>query len=280
MNEQKNWQYYNHALIPNCAPHEVPNLTEIESGAIWSGIGRKAVFARWTSDYDNSKYEDWWYIIQDNPIELENLKKSHRRKIKKGLSNFQCHVIDKNAYLERMAEITLKAWEQYPSKYRPVEDKEQVMDMYRRSKNTFFGCFNNEGVLCGFDIVQDCGNYWRLESGKVDPEYEKGCECNAAVTYTEIQHFKQDILNGKYISNGQRNIVHETNINEDLCHYYGFRKVYCRLHIAYNPKYKWIIDIIYPFRHFISCFEGNRLIYSLSCVLKMEEISRRQSKVV
>lgn len=243
----------------------------------WGGT---PLFARWTSDYDNPKYEDWWYIIQDKPIEIENLKKSHRRKINKGLANFKCHVIDPNMYLERMADITLKAWQEYPDKYRPLGSKEQIMEMYKGSHDTFFGCFNNEGILCGFDVVEDCGSYWRLVTGKVDPEYEKGYELNAAMTYTEIQFLKNDILNGKYISNGQRNTVHETNFNDDLCHYYGFRKVNCRLNIMYNPRCKWIINILYPFRSLISLFEGNRLFYLMSCVLKMEEIARKQSKVI
>lgn len=276
------WKYYNHAMIPDCAPNEEPNLSVFENGEIWkkSSGGGTPLFARWTSDYDNPKYEDWWYIIQDKPIEIENLKKSHRRKINKGLANFKCHVIDPNLFLERMADITLKAWQEYPDKYRPLGSKEQIMEMYRNSHDTFFGCFNNEGILCGFDVVADCGSYWRLVSGKVDPEYEKGYELNAAMTYTEIQFLKNDILKGKYISNGQRNTVHETNFNEDLCHYYGFRKVNCRLNIIYNPRCRWIINIVYPFRSLISLFEGNRLFYLMSCVLKMEEIARKQSKVI
>ena len=87
---------------------------------------------------------------------------------------------------------------------------------------------------------------------------------------------KNDILKGKYLTNGPRNTVHETNFNEDLCHYYGFRKAYCRLHISYNPKYKWIIKIMYPCRKIISHFRSIPIVNSLYNILLMEQIVRGQ----
>ena len=216
MNTKDEWIYYNHALIPRCAPHEVPNLSRINDKSIWKTIGKKAVFARWTTDFDNTISEDWWYIIQDNPINLEDLKKSHRRKINKGLSNFECRVIEPNHYAERMAEITIKAWENYPSQYRPNRSFEQLVENYKKQTMLTFGCFNSDGLLCGFDGIEDRGNYWILAQGKTNPDYERGYELNAAITYSEIQYLKEDILRGKYLTNGPRNTVHETNFNDDV----------------------------------------------------------------
>ena len=33
------WKYYNHAMIPNCAPHEVPDMKSVEDGSVWRGGG-------------------------------------------------------------------------------------------------------------------------------------------------------------------------------------------------------------------------------------------------
>ena len=33
------WKYYNHAMIPTTAPHEMPDTSLIESGAIWKAGG-------------------------------------------------------------------------------------------------------------------------------------------------------------------------------------------------------------------------------------------------
>ena len=274
------WKYYNHALIPTCAPHETPDFSVIEDGSAWKN-GRGTIFARWTSEYDNNAYTDGWYIVQDSPYELENQKKSHRRKIKKGLSNFECKIINPSEHAARMAEITLLAWSKYPAKYRPKFTKEQLMKSYCKVKesNLVFGCFNHDGLLCGFDYVEDCGNYWVLGQGKTDPEFERGFELNAAMTYSETQFLKEDIKRGKYLTNGQRNILHETNFNEDLCHYYGFRKAYCKLMITYNPKYRWIISIMYPLRKIISKLSRLRLFNNLYHILEMEAIVRKQREI-
>lgn len=35
MAEFEGWKYYNHAVIPTTASHEVPDLTPIRNGEIW-----------------------------------------------------------------------------------------------------------------------------------------------------------------------------------------------------------------------------------------------------
>ena len=81
------WRYYNHALIPNCAPHETPDLSSVYDKSIWKDIGKKAVFVRWTSEFDNN-LSRLVYIIQDSLMKLDTIKKSHRRKYK-GIVNFE-----------------------------------------------------------------------------------------------------------------------------------------------------------------------------------------------
>ena len=29
------WEYYNHAAVPACAPHETPDLSVLDNGNIW-----------------------------------------------------------------------------------------------------------------------------------------------------------------------------------------------------------------------------------------------------
>lgn len=59
-------------------------------------------------------------------------------------------------------------------------------------------------------------------------------QVNAALIASYLDYYTEDIKEGKYISNGTRNIIHETNFNEDLCKKYGFRKAYCKLNIKYH----------------------------------------------
>ena len=276
------WKYYNHAAIPTTAPHEEVDLTSLKDGSVWKlrgGHNEKPLLARWTSDFDCGKKTEWWYIIQDNPIVLENLKKSHRRKINKGLNNFTVKVINPSDYAGRMAEITIAMYQTYPKKYRPSANKEDLTKSYQNPQlgsypNLFFGAFNNDGLLCGFDHLIDFGSYWDMAFGKVDPEWERQYELNAAMMYTEIDTLREDLLKGKYLTNGSRNLNHETNLNEDLIHYYGFRKAYCKLHMAYKPGIGIIVKTLYPFRRLLCRFDEIGIFHQINSIMRMEEIAR------
>ena len=79
------WRYYNHAVVPTCAPHENANLSPIIDGSIWSIKG--ALLARWTSEFDCEQETNFWYIIKDCPFDISSLKAKRRYEINKGLKN-------------------------------------------------------------------------------------------------------------------------------------------------------------------------------------------------
>ena len=33
------WKYYNHAVVPTCAPHEQQDTESLEKGLVWSNTG-------------------------------------------------------------------------------------------------------------------------------------------------------------------------------------------------------------------------------------------------
>ena len=61
--------------------------------------------------------------------------------------------------------------------------------------------------------------------------------------------------------------------------YFGFRKAYCKLHIQYNPKLKWVIRLLYPIRRLLMKMDGIGVLHSLNAVLRMEEICRSEEQV-
>ena len=67
------WRYYNHAAIPICASHEVPDLSPLEDRSIWNARGGAPVLARWTSDWDCGYETEWWYVIKDEPFDITAL---------------------------------------------------------------------------------------------------------------------------------------------------------------------------------------------------------------
>ncbi len=39
------WEYYNHAMLPDCAPHEEADITEIIDGSIWKNCGGRGTLS-------------------------------------------------------------------------------------------------------------------------------------------------------------------------------------------------------------------------------------------
>ena len=67
--------------------------------------------------------------------------------------------------------------------------------------------------------------------------------------------------NIRFVSSGSRSINHTTQTQDYKERTFGYRKAYCKLHIEYNPKIKWIINGAYPFRNLLKHFDGIRIPY-------------------
>lgn len=274
------WKYYNHAMIPTCAPHEEPDLTPIQDGSIWKvHKGGTPVLARWTTDWDCGYETEWWYVIKDTPFDITLLKAKRRYEIRRGEKYFDVKPIDPKEYIDALFEVQQEAFLAYPPKYRPIADREAFYKAARRwgtERVSVFGAFWREtGELCGYSLVNVNDGYLGLSVQKTKPRYEK-YQISAALVYAILGKYRALLDGGCYIADGARNILHETQFQDYLGKYFGFRRAYCRLHVAYNPKYRWIICLAYPFRKLWRKFDGISIVHSLNAILKMEEIVRKQ----
>lgn len=239
--------------------------------------GGTPLLARWTSNWDCGYETEWWYTIQDTPFDIKNLRSSSRRRITVGLKNFDCKRIEPKEYASEMADITLKDWGTYPASYRPNLTREKLIQEYSTCTDIAYGAFDNEdGKLSAFQLIRDCGTYYTLGQGKSIPEKQKK-QVNAALIHSYISDIGHEYSKGKYLSNGQRNLVHQTNFNDDLCHYYGFRKAYCKLNIQYRFPVGLIVSILYPFRRILSKY-NNGIFHNVNAILAMEQIQKNQLK--
>lgn len=68
-------------------------------------------------------------------------------------------------------------------------------------------------------------------------------------------------------------MLHETNFQDYLIRYFGFRKCYADLNIVYKGYIKFIIFLIYPFRN---VFKNSHNIFfkKIHTVLLLESIRR------
>ncbi len=272
------WKYYNHAAIPTTLPHEDVNLQPIIDGTIWkTGNGKTPLFARYTTEFDCGYETNWWYVIKDTPFDISTLKAKRRYEINRGVKNFNVCEIDARQYKEELYEIVKKAWETYPKKYRPqlvYSDFIQSIEEWNYYK--VYGAFYQENnKLCGYATLVKKNDYIDFCMLKAIPDYER-LGVNVAICNKIVNDHNNFFKNGGYLCDGARNVVHETAFQEYLIKYFEFRKAYCKLEIVYNPKIKWLIKLLYPFRKMIANFDNIKFFSQISAVLKMEEISQME----
>lgn len=243
------WKYYNHAAIPTTAPYEEPDMTPINNGCIWKIGGSTPLFARWTTEFDCGHETNWWYVIKDTPLDISMLKAKRRYEINKGLNHFDVKPINPCDYKEELYAVQVSAFSAYPKKYRPTVEKNRFMTGIDGWNNYFaFGAFYREtGEMTGYALLMENENWVDFSVLKTKPEYEKYA-VNAALCEGVLSHYSQFLSVGGIICDGARSISHETNFQDYLEKYFGFRKAYCRLHIQYNPKIKWLVKLLFPLR--------------------------------
>ena len=266
------WRYYNHAAIPTCAPHDVPNLEPIRTGEIWKMAG-SPLLARWTSDWDCGQETSWWYLIKDESFDIAALKAKRRYEISKGKKNFEVRRIDPSFFFEQMFSVTERAFSAWPEKYRPHVDETSFGELVAAwSGLDVFGAFNRStGLLSGYAQLRDRGDYVEFSILRTDPAEERNA-INAALVSGILEYYKDRFDGQFYICDGEKSVRHETAFQDYLEKYFAFRKAYCRLNVQYRSWVSPIVKVLFPFR---GLFKGKTNTGSqVSGVLKMEEISR------
>lgn len=274
------WKYYNHALLPVCAPHEFPDLTDLKSGALWKKYP-KAIFARYTTDFDCEEETQWWYVLKDSPFDITTLKSKRRYEINKGKKNFEVKKIKVFDFREQIYNVQKCAFSAYPPKYRPNINKESFIKQIEEWEDYYiiYGAFFREtNELCGYALLKKQTDFYiSFNVLKTIPNYER-YGINAVLVEKIMRDHEKFLSDGGIICDGERSIYHETKFQDYLEKYFGFRKVYCRLNIKYNSRIGWIIKCLYRFRKILFKIDNIGIMHKINAILKMEEIVRKQNK--
>ena len=267
------WKYYNHAAIPDCEPHEEPDLKPIENGSVWK-MDRYPLLARWTSDWDCKRETEWWYEIKDEPFDISKLKSKRRYEITKGNRNFNVVEIDTSLYVDELLNVTKLAYEAYPKSYRPEINIEKFT--YSMKKPHYFktyGAFSyHDNALCGYIQLDKTGQQINLIVMKAIPMQERN-GINAAMIYKVLSDLSDHLKYG-YICDGHRSINHETAFQDYLEKYFGFRKAYCNLHIRYRTWFGIVMGILKKGQCIINKFNKNKIGHMITVLLEMDRIAR------
>lgn len=281
VSRMKGWKYYNHAAIPTTAPHQNPDLIQIENGNIWNIDGKTPLLVRWTTDFDCGYETNWWYVIKDTPFDISKLKAKRRYEINKGIKNFEIKEIEPTNYANELCDVQIAAYSAYPKKYRQSVDRVKFIESVQKWDCFIcIGAFARESEkLCGYVLLsKESESYVDFKVMRTNPECERE-GVNAALVEGILKYFNSFLANGGYICDGARSINHETAFQDYLEKYFGFRKAYCKLHIAYKPRLKRVVHLLYPIRKFLLKMDGIGALHSINAVLKMEEICRNEEHV-
>ncbi|HPJ01296.1 MAG TPA: hypothetical protein PKU80_00450 [Candidatus Limiplasma sp.] len=278
MQQALKWMYYNHALIPTTAPHETVDEKPLHQKDFWKSVDSDGhpLLARWTTDYDCHEQTSWWHIVKDTPFDFSDIGYRYRKRVRKGIKNFEVRVIDPTEYAEALYQVEVEAASDYPANCRQKVDHDQfIKSLYERRNGITFAAFSLEDhSLAGYlyDIVHE--SYIEGLLLKAKPSQKKK-EVSSALIYGELEYFAKALTEDMYIMAGERTVYHPPQHQEYLEKTFGFRKAYCRLHIQYRQGVKQMIDCLYPLRGLIRCLSRIKLFYQISAVLKMEEIARQ-----
>lgn len=267
------WMYYNHAVIPTTAPHEMPNLACVHDGSIWKiKDGATPILVRWTSDFDCGYETNWWYLVKDAPFKLEDISTKERKSIRQALRKCYVKRIQPVEYLDALYDCYLSAFSRYENADN-LQTKEHFMQSWQNNAMDCWCGFDAEtDKLIGYMTVQVYEVYAEIKTAKFNSEFLNK-QVSDALYYHVLEYYLNS-CNKKYICSGSRSINHKTNTQEYKIRRFGYRKAYCHLHIVYNPKYRIFVEILYKFRKLLKKFDKITFFHQVNAVLLMEEIHR------
>ncbi len=271
----KDWAVYKRMLVADVPPHVDPDLSELTPENM-----KKALLARYTTDFDCETETEWWYCIKDTPVDLNTVSGQRRRNILKALRFFDVRRIDPSEYAEELFALLSAASSEHPKYSRSRMPREQFLRNAKRAGSSnvaeYWGCFLKEtGVLCGYILYYRYDSFANGIAIKVDPEYKR-LGANVAIFYTSLfEYLNEQKL--PYVTVGERNVLHVTQVQQYLHDNFGFRRAYCRLNVVYTPGMKVAVFCLYPFRRLLAALNRhteNYLANNLYVVLEQERIRR------
>lgn len=263
------WNFYNKILMPQVPPHVDVEVTKADVDYLFARS--KAWMIRWNSDFDCQTPTQWWYVIKDGKIGLEELSRNSRHDVRRGLERCSVARLDANFIANNAYPVYRSVFSRYNTKKKPVSEIQfsaGILQSLTKYPREYWGVFDRSSQkLIGYCANRFQYNCCEYLAGQFAPEYLRSY--SSVVLIYEMTRYYLNDLKALYVSDGQRTISHDTLIQEFLIHKLNFRKAYCRLNIVYSPLMRMIVKMLFPFRSFVSPLNEN-----LSTILKQEEIQR------
>lgn len=263
----KEWKKYNGALIPIRPPHINSNIENI---SLLIKL-ENAFLARWVTEFDDEVATEFWYVICDKSLEINDYSLNTRSKIRRGLKNCQVMKITKQVIIKNAYEVYKHAFLKYTTHSTYKNEINFIKEIESLGTDwEFFGVYYQEKLIayCMCSLIDGTCNYSTI---KFHPKYLKYYPSYALFYIMNRYYLSERKL--QYVNDGARNLVHKTNVQEFLISKFGFRKAYCKLHIEYRLIIRFFVAFLYPIRFVFQGF-NNKFASKINSLLLQEKIRR------
>lgn len=228
------WSVEGGILSPVIMPHKQKVVDKTSVQKILKDS--KALVAIWTTEWDCKPTEWWWTCCDIKEFDLEKIENTRgKRSVKNGLKNCNIRTLSPEQFAKEAYPVYVESLQSYgfPEKEIPTfpEYQIQIIQKGKFSGTKYWAAYADE-KLVAFSTCFNVDGGVSLGSTKSLKSYQN-LNVNSALFYEICRHYLNE-GHAIYISNGRRNLLHPTSINEFL-ERMGFRKIYGKLNLELSP---------------------------------------------
>ncbi len=263
---------YGSIIIP-LGPALVPEpQIEMNTAAVFSHLKGKLLW--WSYQKSGFESNGWYAVIKDRHLAIDEYRTANiRNQIRKGLKSFEIRRIAPELLVHQGYVIYQSAFAAYQSKA-PQDESEyrKFMEILPEFDDIIhpIGIFY-EQQLIGYSLIYRYGSREaNISEIRIQPKFK-----DKYPSYALFHWISEEYLLKKkvaYISDGYRNLVHETNIQELLIRKFGFKKQGLYLECELKKPYNFL------FNSFLSAFLRKLPLSGVNAIYTLFEIKKRQQK--
>jgi len=260
---------YNKIIIPLGPIIRLKPAVSIDTKLIFNKLKGKLIW--WSYTNNDIAESDWYGVVKKRHFELADYRTSNiRNQIRKGLKCCYIEKVVASEIVEKGYEVFCKATQSIKG---PSISKSDYQANILRTE-LFADIIDYWGIyidnsLKGYAIIY---KYEKLEANiseiRIDPSINKFYPSYSLFHLLSEFYLKNEKF--EYLSDGYRNLVHETQIQELLISKFGFEKVYLILNLRIKFPINFMVNILYLFRKFIK-HKGLQAIFKLNTVVLQQK---------
>lgn len=252
----------NKMLFPKFSPDVLVDISKKEF--LEPIKSTNSYLARYVSEFDNPKFDKFWYVIKDKNILLSEYSSNTRNQIKKGIKNCEVKKVTFEIYKELCYDVYRKSVLNYKAepvtkeqfeKIHPVEETRDYWIVFEKETNLPVAYSSNliQGDSCNYTFI------------KYDPDYLSLYPSYAL--HFEMDKYYLENKKMKFVNMGAKTLYHETSVQDFVIKKFKYRRAYCKLNLVYKPIVGMLVKLAFPFRKLLYSFKINKV----TALLKQHE---------